>query len=65
MKNSSTAIMQFSGYPLTIAEPKKPKVSNVIPIRKKVYLPTTIIIPVSSLSNDPKNWDENWFNGYE
>ena len=64
MKNSSTAIMQFSGYPLTIAEPKKPRVSNVIPIKKKVYQPITSLTG-NSISNDPKNWDENWFNGYE
>ena len=64
MKHSSTAIMQFSGYPLRIAEPKKPKVSNVIPIKKKVDQPTTAI-QGNNLSNDPKNWDENWFNGYE
>jgi hypothetical protein len=65
MKHSSTAIMQFSGYPLTIAEPKKQKVSNVIPIKKKVCYQPTTSIQTSSLTSDPKHWDENWFNGYE
>jgi hypothetical protein len=65
MKDQSGAAIQFSGYPLSIAELKqKPWQSTLIAI-KTVSNHYTTSIQQSKISNDPKNWDVNWFNGYE
>lgn len=66
MKNSSTAMMQFSGYPLTIVEIKKAKAGTLVPVKKQPSPnTTTTAIQNNKISNDPQNWDEGWFNGYE
>ena len=64
MKNSSTAAIQFSGYPLTIADSKKMRPPGLVAIKKEVNQLTTSI-QKNKITNDPRNWDENWFNGYE
>jgi hypothetical protein len=61
MKDQAQAAMQSSGYPLTIVEP--PKTKTFLPV-----LPAdaqTTSIQKNQISNDPGNWDVNWFNGYE
>lgn len=64
MKNHSGAAIQFSGYPLTVAEPKKTKETHLRLIRREPN-PETTSIQQNRITNDPKNWDLNWFNGYE
>jgi hypothetical protein len=64
MKDHSQTAIQFSGYPLTIVEPKKKVTVKFWVIKPVVYVPT-ILIQQNTISNDPKNWDDDWFGGYE
>jgi hypothetical protein len=63
MKAQLETTIQFSGYPLRIVETaqkiKKPELIIVKPLDD---LPASF---VNSLTNDPKNWDVDWFNSYE
>jgi hypothetical protein len=66
MKSQSEATIQFSGYPLNVVEKKqKFQRTELIVIRSSVFNQTTISIQRNPLSNDPGNWDLDWFNGYE
>jgi hypothetical protein len=68
MKDLSQAAIQFSGYPLSIADLKpKSRQAKLTAIKSMVNHPRTSfqIFPESRITNDPKNWDVNWFNGYE
>jgi hypothetical protein len=65
MKAQPETTIQFSGYPLSIAE-KKPKVAKPeMAIIKSATSHLTTSIQENSIANDPKNWDVDWFNGYE
>ena len=64
MKTQHEATIQFSGYPLSIAE-TRPKIKKV---ELTVVKPSTDLqVPPQkdSIANDPKNWDIDWFNSYE
>jgi hypothetical protein len=65
MKDQSGTAIQYSGYPLTIAEPKQKWKQSPLTAVKPEVNPKTTSIQKSKISNDPKNWDEGWFNGYE
>ncbi|HEU0111754.1 MAG TPA: hypothetical protein VFQ73_12830 [Flavisolibacter sp.] len=65
MKTSQGALLQFSGYPLRIAENssaqkevKKPKLTIV----KK---DSGVLPEKESITNNPQNWDLSWFCNYE
>jgi hypothetical protein len=65
MKHQSQAMIQFSGYPLRIAEPKqKPRTTTLVLVKPEVDQHTTAI-QKNKISNDSNYWDESWFNGYE
>ena len=63
MKTQHDTPLQFSGYPLSIVETnqkmKKVELTVVKPLRSKSSNQKT------SIANDPKNWDVDWFNSYE
>jgi len=66
MKDQSQAAIQFSGYPLSVVEPKKKTKDD--PTLSLVQLKQdqqTTSIQKNKISNDPQNWDLFWFNGYE
>ena len=65
MKTGPQATIQFSGYPLRIVEKKQqPVKAEWLHLKIAATHPTTFI-QQNPISNDPKNWDLNWFNGYE
>jgi hypothetical protein len=66
MKDQSGAAIQYSGYPLTIVQLKeKSRAPKLTLIRPEVNHRQTISIQENKITNDPKSWDDNWFNGYE
>lgn len=66
MKDQSGAAIQYSGYPLTIVQLKiKPSQTKLTLIKPEVNHRQTISIQENKITNDPKSWDDNWFNGYE
>ncbi len=65
MKHRSEGAIQYSGYPLSIAELKpKEKGAPLMLVKVEMYISTTFI-QKSRITNDPKHWDVNWFGGYE
>ena len=65
MKDQSRAAIpiQYSGYPLSVADLTKlqrPKLSVVKNLNQE-----TTFVQESEITNDPINWDLNWFNNYE
>jgi hypothetical protein len=65
MKDQSGVAIQYSGYPLKIADLKqKPRQTNLKVIRPQIDHPTTSI-QQNKISNDPQNWDLDWFQDYE
>ena len=66
MKDLTRAAIQYSGYPLSIAEPKTKteKKTGLYVIKPEVYRITTFI-QKNRITNDPHNWDVDWFSGYE
>jgi hypothetical protein len=64
MKAQSGAAIQFSGYPLTIAEKQKIR-EQVLTVVKPGQNDHTTSVQKNSITNDSKNWDIDWFNGYE
>ena len=66
MKDQSGAAIQYSGYPLTIVQLKvKPRQTKLTLIKPEVNHRQTTSIQENKITNDPKSWDDNWFNGYE
>lgn len=65
MKNYSGTVIQFSGYPLTIAETAKLKKKSHLKVVRPDINQGTTAIQKNKITNDPGNWDDNWFNGYE
>lgn len=63
MKTQHEATIQFSGYPLSIVETQK-KFKNVeLAVIKPLH--NSQSASTDSITNDPKNWDIDWFNSYE
>jgi hypothetical protein len=63
MKTKHEPPLQFSGYPLRIADPD-PRTKNVeLAIIK--LLEATASPKKAFTVNDPENWDVDWFNSYE
>jgi len=66
MKDQSGAAIQYSGYPLTIVQLKiKPSQTKLTLIKPEVNHRQTTSIQENKITNYPKSWDDNWFNGYE
>ena len=66
MKDQTGAAIQYSGYPLTIVELKqKPRQYKLTIVKLEINHRQTTSIQDSKITNDPRNWDETWFNGYE
>ncbi|HWJ92891.1 MAG TPA: hypothetical protein VNR87_17370 [Flavisolibacter sp.] len=65
MKDHSQTAIQFSGYPLTLVEPSQKKWEVKLSVIKPVVYGPTTLIQQNKISNDPQNWDEDWFGGYE
>ena len=63
MKAQSEATIQFSGYPLSIVE-KKPAFTSGLTVVRSTNNQQTIV-KGNAITNDPKYWDVDWFNGYE
>jgi hypothetical protein len=63
MKAQSEATIQFSGYPLSIVETKQDAKKAELTIVKSLITETSI--HQTPIADDPKNWDVEWFNGYE
>ena len=62
-------MLQFSGYPLTVADKREKKNTKITPVlsvirtkRKFYYYPS---LQVSELVKKDENWDANWFGSYE
>ena len=64
MKSQSGALLYFSGYPLRIANPK-PQKRKGAQSNLSIIKSTSRGVEKTSMANDPKNWDENWFCSYE
>jgi hypothetical protein len=64
MKTASAQPLQFSGYPLQLAEISK---GEKLPVRTIVNETATASLPEmrNKLIDAPENWDESWFANYE
>jgi hypothetical protein len=64
MKTKHEVSIQFSGYPLRIVEISQPVTKPELII---VKASTDLQLPSqkSPITNDPQNWDIDWFNSYE
>ena len=60
MKDRTGNALQFSGYPLKVARAEKPKLKIV-----KNESPPFRTWSSPSITDDPKNWDVDWFRNYE
>jgi len=64
MKTQPEMTIQFSGYPLSIVEPKqKNRKAELTVVRPSAIVPASVLKP--PIANDPKYWDVDWFNSYE
>ncbi|MBD0332811.1 MAG: hypothetical protein ICV66_09155 [Chitinophagaceae bacterium] len=69
---STSATLQFSGYPLQIvsheseaAESKDSlRVINSTPVNKLSFT-SGVLEKVNAMVHQPENWDVDWFNNYE
>jgi hypothetical protein len=63
MKAQSEATIRFSGYPLRIVDTKQKNArAELIVIRSSAY---PFSFTKNKVTNDPGNWDVNWFANYE
>ena len=65
MKDQSRAAIpiQYSGYPLSVADLKKQQISPLTLV--KTINQETTFVQENEITNDPGNWDLTWFNNYE
>ena len=65
MKDQSGAAIpiQYSGYPLSVADLTKQQ-KSALTIVKTLNQETTFV-QENEITNDPVNWDLNWFSNYE
>jgi hypothetical protein len=63
MKTQHETTIQFSGYPLSIVENKQ----KIKQVELTIVKPSLheVSLQKNSITNDPKNWDIDWFNSYE
>jgi len=64
MKTKQDAIIQFSGYPLTVVEPGQKIKKAELTVVKPLPGPQ-ITSSKKYVADDPKYWDIDWFNSYE
>jgi hypothetical protein len=64
MKAQHETTIQFSGYPLTIADEKAASVKAELTVVKSTTGTAGFSLK-ESIANDPQNWDVDWFNSYE
>ncbi len=66
MKDRSQSAIQYSGYPLSVIENKTPVIKPAVVRMPVTQTHTqTTFIQKNQISNDPINWDLNWFGCYE
>jgi hypothetical protein len=65
MKDRSEAAIQYSGYPLSVADNKIEKKGTVLQLVKMQPQIQTTFIQQSLITNDPTKWDVSWFSSYE
>ena len=65
MKNRSQYALLFSGYPLSVADKKKEKDPPVFKLALNTNTSQTTFIQSNKITNDPRQWDVNWFGSYE
>ena len=66
MKQRSQSAIQYSGYPLSVIEKKQAVIkTSVVQMPRSQGLAPTTFIQKNQISNDPRNWDVNWFGSYE
>lgn len=64
MKTQRETTIQFSGYPLGTSESQK----KLRKVELAVVRPLSndhFILPKNKITDDPRNWDFDWFNNYE
>lgn len=64
MKTQPEATIQFSGYPLRIVETNQKTNEVKLSVVKSSFY-SQLVLQKNSITNDPKNWDIDWFNSYE
>lgn len=66
MKDRSQNALQYSGYPLVVAEQKKEKLqASVLKLTSKELSIQTTFIQQNPITNEARHWDVNWFASYE
>ena len=65
MKHSANELLYFSGYPLKLAKEEPIEEKNTKPILVVIKLPVSIQETIKEITDNPLNWDLNWFNNYE
>jgi hypothetical protein len=66
MKDRSQYALQYSGYPLVVAEQKKDKLqASVLKLTGKELSIQTTFIQQNPITNEARHWDINWFGSYE
>ena len=66
MKVHSQSAIQFSGYPLSTADKKSSPAQELkLTVVKSEQTDQTTSIQKNKITNDPKNWDLDWFGSYE
>jgi hypothetical protein len=63
MKTQQENTIQFSGYPLRIVETNSIKKAELTVVKSSMDF--QILPQKNSITNDPENWDIDWFNSYE
>ena len=66
MKERSRYALQYSGYPLSVADQKKEKFqTSVLKLTSKELSIQTTFIQQNPITNEARHWDVNWFGSYE
>ena len=65
MKAQSEATIQFSGYPLSVIETKEKIMKAALIVVKPSNSKQSIPLQKDFITNDPENWDSEWFGNYE
>ena len=65
MKAQSEATIQFSGYPLNIVETKEKITKAALIVVKPSTEKQNSPLQKDFITNDPENWDSEWFGNYE
>jgi hypothetical protein len=65
MKHSANELLYFSGYPLKLAKEELIDEKTTKPILVVIKQPVLIPETIKEITDNPLNWDLNWFNNYE